>query len=679
MALQSDSSSAVKDYKQVGDVTIAIGKGKPEQGDRKAVGPIYRNIAAKDGWPKIQGASTLYELFEQSVKQHPNARCIGWRPMKNGQAQDYVFHTYKGTQERVQHVASAMQQSNIKPHYRVGMYAANCPEWMLVLQACNRTGSYCVPLYDSLGESSVEYIINHAEASIIFTSNEKFPLLGKALPATKKNVKTVVYFGDETDAAKKAAQAAEKEGVKVYSFSDFEKLGEGKPAKPTPPKPEDPACIMYTSGTTGNPKGVMLTHNNLISAVGSLRMYVEQGNIVCGPDDSHLSYLTLAHILDRVVEEFALSVGAHIGYWQGDVKKLTEDIGALRPTLFVAVPRVLDRMKSGIESIIKKQGPVAQLVFKLAFMWKRFWRRLGWINNLSPLADTIVFNKVRSKFGGKVRFVVSGGAPLGAAAEEFLHISLCCPVLQGYGLTETCAASFLALPKPGHSGTVGPPVPGTELRLEGSSELGYNPLGSPPRGEICIRGPLVFQGYFKDEQKTKEAFDEEGWFHTGDVGEITSHGCLKVIDRLKNMFKLAQGEYVAAEKLESQYQDTPGVEQLWVYGNSYESFLVGVVVPNKHAVEDWAKENGVSGSYEEILKNDKTRDHYVEELTKVGKGKKLKGFELLKAVYLEPHEFSVDNDTMTPSMKLKRPQLQKRYQKEIDAMYKQANAKLGSR
>lgn len=657
---------------EIGIGTISVGKGRPEQGDSNAIGPIYRSQVAKTSWPTIPNVTTLYDLFERSVRKNPQRRCIGWRPIQNGSAGPYTFHTYKETQERVKNVASALKAVKAGPHDKVGMYAINCPEWMLVLQACNRNTHYCVPLYDSLGESSVEYIIGHSEASIVFTSTQKFPLLEKTLHKTKEFIKTIVYFGDVTDDSKRTSQAAEKEGVKVYSFADFEQIGIDNPAEPSPPKAQDAACIMYTSGTTGNPKGVLLTHHTLVTAVASLQGFVDLGNIKLGPDDSFLSFLTLAHIFDRVVEEFILSVGGHIGYWQGDVKKVTDDVAALRPSIFAAVPRVLDRMKSGIEAKIKRQPSWKQGLFRTAYNIKRVMRRLGRFDFLSPLIDRTVLKSVKAAFGGRVRFVVSGGAPLGPSVETFLNITLCCPVLQGYGLTETCAASFLAGPFPGHSGTVGPPVPGTEYRLEGSSELGYNPNGSPPRGEICIRGPLLFKEYYKDAKKTEEAMDSEGFFHTGDVGEFTSAGCLKVIDRLKNMFKLAQGEYIAAEKLEVDFASCDLVEQIWVYGNSYESFLVAVVIPEKKEVQAFAKQQGISGEYSTLLTNDKVRKYVMEEVNKAGKSKKLRGFEMIKSVWLDEEAWSVDNDLMTPSFKLKRPQLQKHYQKKIDEMYKEA-------
>ncbi|KAK9806319.1 hypothetical protein WJX72_010249 [[Myrmecia] bisecta] len=641
-----------------------------------------RNIVAKDAFPTLpSGATTLYEVFEESVKHHGDRPAVGWRPVEQGKAQDFTWLTYKQVHGKVVAVTAALQEVGLEPHGRVGMYAGNCPEWPVVLQACYRSSAYVVPVYDSLGETAVEYTTKHANISVMFTSSQKLPLLVKALPGLKDVIKTVVYFEEGgANSLQKDLAAIKKLGIKTYAFSAFEKLGQGKPGKATPPQPEDIACIMYTSGTTGNPKGVMITHHNMVASVASVSAYLAEVKISVDHNDSMLSFLTLAHILAQVIEAFMMSIGAQIGYWQGDIRKITDDISALRPTIFVAVPRVLDRVATGVQSRVKSQPFFLRWLFNFGVWWKLRNMRAGTpVEQASPLFDTVLFNKTKSRFGGRVRFVVSGGAPLAAHTEDFMKVIMCCPVLQGYGLTESCGASFLALPIHTMVGTVGPPTPGTELRLQGVEEMKYDPLAEPPRGEICLRGPTVFKGYYKDEAKTKEDVDEEGFFHTGDVGELTPEGALKVIDRLKNIFKLAQGEYVAAEKLENAYIESDVAEQLWVYGNSYESFLVAVVVPNKKALTAWAKQEGVSGSFEELCQNDKARTYVAGELAKTGKEKGLKGFEIVKAVHLTPDEFTAENGLMTPSFKLKRSQLQKEFQKELDSMYKTVNAQLSKR
>ena len=253
--------------------------------------------------------------------------------------------------------------------------------------------------------------------------------------------------------------------------------------------------------------------------------------------------------------------------------------------------------------------------------------------------------------------------------EDFLKVAMCCRVVQGYGLTETCAASFIAVPDvPDHAGTVGPPQPVLSFRLEAVPEMNYDPLGNPPRGEVCVKGPSVFSGYYKAEDKTVEVLEEDGWFHTGDIGELTASGALRIIDRKKNIFKLSQGEYVAVEKVEGVYNRDAAVEQIWVYGNSFENSLVAVVVPAVDAVRAWSHA-GAGASAEELCHDANVKAKVLESLNHTAKAGKLKGFETVRAVFLEPELFSVENELLTPTFKLKRPQLQKKYQAEIDAMY----------
>ena len=295
-----------------------------------------------------------------------------------------------------------------------------------------------------------------------------------------------------------------------------------------------------------------------------------------------------------------------------------------------------ERVCDGVEAKLAKGSGVVRGLFNGAFAFKRTLLNAGVRHRISGLlTDSTVFSKLKSALGGKVRFIVSGGAPLPAHVEEFCTVCLA-PVLQGYGLTESCAASFIMLPDPRMAKSVGPPLKSTEFRLESVPDLNYDALATPPKGEILLRGPMLFSGYFKDPEKTKESMDEDGWFHTGDVGTITDQGCLKIIDRVKNLFKLAQGEYIAVEYIEGIYSRSPSVEQIWVYGDSEHSFLVAVVVPKASA-------------------KDISDSDLLQELQKTGKEAKLKGFEMIRAIHVERADvFSVENDLLTATFKMKR-------------------------
>ncbi|EHA8586362.1 Acyl-coA synthetase family protein [Cocos nucifera] len=289
--------------------------------------------------------------------------------------------------------------------------------------------------------------------------------------------------------------------------------------------------------------------------------------------DVYLSYLPLAHIFDRVIEELFIFHGASIGFWRGDVKLLVEDIGELKPTIFCAVPRVLDRIYTVQPSVVTALlltflamdiCPSPLLIHELRFCSKfRNMSKGSKHEDAAAIFDKVVFNKVRGGLGGRVRIILSGAAPLSTHVEEFLRVVTCSHVLQGYGLTETCAGTFVTLPNNlSMLGTVGPPVPNVDVRLESVPEMNYDALGEVPRGEICVRGNTLFSGYYKSEDLTKEVMID-GWFHTGDIGEWQPDGSMKIIDRKKNIFKLSQGEYVAVENLENVYGLVPDIDSIY--------------------------------------------------------------------------------------------------------------------
>jgi len=605
----------------------------------------------------------LYELFRRSVERHGGNNCLGTRNLQGL----YEFLSYNEVSEKVDALASALAGTGLKRGSCVGVFGANCAEWMMAMQACNRMSYVCVPLYDTLGEGAVEFIIKHASVSTVFVQGSKLPALAKALPKLKGVVKSVVYWGKPPeDAVKSAAD----EGVLVSSFEDFLASGEGSIRPPEPPSSEDLCTIMYTSGTTGDPKGVMIRHRNVLGEILALQRYLISVGYKQDEHDVFLSYLPLAHIFDRVAEEFYLSIGGSIGYWRGDIKGLNDDIAALRPTLFVGVPRVFERIQQGVQAKMRKAGFLASMLFNYAVRHKKYYLDRGYPQDkASPLFDSLVFSKIKAALGGRVQIIISGGAPLSTHVEDFLKVTMCAVVVQGYGLTETMAGAAVTLPN-GESGNVGPPLPGVQMRLESVPEIGYDALADPPRGEVLVKGDIIFEGYYQLEEKTTEVLEPSGWFHTGDIGEILPDGSLKIIDRKKNIFKLSQGEYVAVEKVESVYSKSNMVDQIWVYGNSFHSSLVCVVVPNTAAIAAWAKEKGMQRQeLEEICATAEAREAVLSELVKTGREGGLKGFEIVKGVRLEPKPFDQARDLITPTFKLKRPQLLKYYQAEVDAMY----------
>ncbi|KAH8964740.1 hypothetical protein BDL97_04G082000 [Sphagnum fallax] len=653
---------------QVERFIVKVEEGVPGSEGVPSKGPVYRSVFAKDGFPPLpEGLFTTWDLFSQTVKRGPNNRMLGVREVENGKAGKYVWQTYQKVYESVLHIGSAMRHLGVKPTARCGIYGSNCPEWFMAMEACNGHSVACVPLYDTLGLEAVEFIANHAEIAIAFVQESKLPLMIQTLPKCTTYLKTLVSFGTFTSEQK---AAAEESGVALYSWQEFMDLGANNPVDLAPPAGDDLSTIMYTSGTTGEPKGVLLTHKCILTTIAGLDHFLKSLNEVVDENDVYFSFLPLAHIFDRVAEEMFVFTGSSIGFWQGDIKKVSEDIAELKPTFFVGVPRVFDRITTGIQQRIAAAGSISNWLFNFGF--SRKWNRLKQghkHNKASPIFDLLLFNKVKRALGGHVRIVISGGAPLSSHVEEYLRVVMCAPILQGYGLTETCAASFIQVPDViSMNGTVGPPMPNIDARLESVPELNYDAFGETPQGEICIRGNTLFSGYYKREDLTNEVL-VDGWFHTGDIGEWQPDGAMKIIDRKKNIFKLSQGEYVAVEKLENDFLQCQAIDAIWVYGNSFESTLVAVAVPNEKALMDWASSNGEDGNFTTVCKSKKAHEFVLAELNSTGKKAGVRGFEQIRGVHLEPQPFDVERDLTTPTYKLKRPQLLKYYQKEIDSLY----------
>lgn len=646
-----------------------IEKAKDSTGGKPSVGPVYRSVFSKDGFkPPADGMDTCWDVFRMSVEKYPGNPLLGRREIVNGKAGKYVWLTFKDVYNIVMKVGASIRCCGVQQGERCGIYGINCPEWMISMQACNAHGLYCVPLYDSLGANAVEFIICHAEVSIAFVEEAKIPEVLKTLPSTKSYLKALVSFGNVTNEQKKEV---EKFDLRIYPWDEFLKLGQNYNVDLPITKKSDICTIMYTSGTTGDPKGVMISNESIISLISGVQHLLESLNEELSQKDVYLSYLPLAHIFDRVMEELFIFNGASIGYWRGDVKLLIEDIGELKPSIFCAVPRVLDRIYSGLTQKISSGGLLKRTLFNMAYSYKlRYMSKGHKHSEAAPTFDKIVFSKVKQGLGGNVRLILSGAAPLATHVESFLRVVTCAHVVQGYGLTETCAGSFVSIVnEPAMLGTVGPPVPNVDVCLESVPEMGYDALSSTPRGEICIRGKTLFSGYYKREDLTKEVL-VDGWFHTGDIGEWQPNGSMKIIDRMKNIFKLSQGEYVAVENLENIYGLISCIESIWIYGNSFESFLVSVVNPNQQALEHWAQENGILGDFHSICENAKAKEYILGELSKLGKEKKLKGFEFIKAVHLDPVPFDMERGLLTPTFKKKRPQLLEYYKDVIDSMYK---------
>ncbi|KAJ6828527.1 long chain acyl-CoA synthetase 4-like [Iris pallida] len=654
------------------DRLVEVEKGSNGADGRLSVGPTYRSVFAKDGFPPpIPGLDSCWDVFRLSVEKCPGNRMLGRREIVNGKPGKYVWLTYKQVYDIVMKVGASIRSCGVEKGGRCGIFGANSTEWVISMEACNAHGIYCVPLYDTLGAGTIEFVICHAEVQIVFVEEKKIGEVLKTFPNSTKFLKTIVSFGKVPSEQR---EEGEKFGLALYSWDEFLLLGSNQQFDLPINKSTDICTIMYTSGTTGDPKGVLISNENIITLIAGVDKQLISMNEQMSEKDVYLSYLPLAHIFDRVIEELFIFNGASIGFWHGDVKLLVEDIRELKPTIFCAVPRVLDRIYTGLQNRISSGGLLKSTLFNIAYKYKlRNMTKGSRHEEASLISDKIVFSKVKQGLGGNIRLILSGAAPLATHVEEFLRVVTCAHVLQGYGLTETCGGTFVSQPNDlSMLGTVGPPLPNVDVRLESVPEMNYDALADKPRGEICIKGNTLFQGYYKREDLTNEVM-VDGWFHTGDIGEWQRDGSMKIIDRKKNIFKLSQGEYVAVENLENIYGLVADIDAIWIYGNSFESFLVAVINPNKEALERWAQGNGIRGDFSALCEHPKAKEYILGELAKIGKEKKLKGFEFIKAIHLDPEPFDMERDLLTPTYKKKRPQMLKHYKGIIEGLYKSTN------
>ncbi|XP_057439193.1 long chain acyl-CoA synthetase 1-like isoform X2 [Lotus japonicus] len=646
-----------------------VEEGREGTNGKPSVGPVYRNLLSKNEFPPLDSElNSAWDIFSVAVQKYPQNRMLGWREFVDGKIGPYVWKTYKEVYDEVMLIGSALRACGAEPGSRIGVYGSNCPQWIVAMEACCAHSLVCVPLYDTLGAGAVNFIIDHAEVDFVFVQDKKVMQLLNPDCKSVQRLKAMVCFTSLTDVDKDKASSI---AIKLYSWKEFLYKGKENPSTILAPQASNICTIMYTSGTTGNPKGVVLTHENIMSFVRGIDLFLEQFEEKMTVEDVYLSFLPLAHSFDRTVEEYFFHKGASVGYYHGDTNALRDDLMELKPTFFAGVPRVFEKIYEGIKKAVEEHTPLRRTVFGMLYKYKLAWLNKGYKQcNASLLADLLAFRKVKAQLGGRIRLIVTGGAPLSSEVEEFLRVTSCAFVCQSYGLTEACGATTLAFPdEMCMLGTVGPVSVYNELQLEEVPEMGYNPLGSPPSGEICLRGKTVFTGYYKDIELTREAI-RDGWFHTGDIGEMQPNGVVKIIDRKKNLIKLSQGEYIALEHLENVYGITPKVEDIWVYGNSFKSALVAVVVPNEEITKKWAYSSGHMASFTELCSLDQLKKHVLSGLKLTAERNKLKGFEHIKGVILEPRPLDLERDLVTATMKKKRNNLLKYYQVEIDEVYR---------
>lgn len=680
-------------------------KVNPKTPTSVAVGPAKdgetaprRNVGAKDApWvypdnnPQI---NTIYNLLKWATAEYKTSPAMGSRTVVDVHEEEkmvtkkidgkttqipkqwtyfqlsgYTYINYQELLQLVNHYAAGLMALGIKPKGQetFHIYAQTSAKWLQTALACNANAIPAATAYDTLGEEGLTFALGETESVAVFCDTEILHTLVKPLQKAS-NVRIIITSTPveniEQDPTAKAILEVNP-NMKIFSYDQVIELGKQSHVDPITPDPSDVALIMYTSGSTGTPKGVVLTNKNVIAAVAGVSGNI--GHDVIPPGSRLLAYLPLAHILEFTFELAVFFWGGVLGY--GTVKTISDvsvrkckgDIREFRPNVMVGVPAVWETVRKGIMAKVADLPPFTQKVF-----WAAYNTKLRLLNhNLPcPLVDSLIFKKIKDATGGNLRIVLNGGAAVARITQEFVT-TLLAPMVIGYGLTETNAMCCLMTPRSFSFDNCGEITHSVTVKLIDVPEAGYYAKNN--QGEVCISSPSTALEYYKNEKETNATFID-GYFHTGDIGEWTPNGNIKLIDRRKNLIKTLNGEYIALEKLESVYRSNKYVANICVYADSQRVKPIAIVMPNPATVQKLAEEKDVE-HHEDISHDPVIKKEIEKSVIKTGKESGLAGIEILQGIVISKVEWTAQNGFLTSAQKLDRKKILADNMKDIEEVY----------
>jgi len=660
---------------------------EPENGEivyHSAVepGPVNRNL-------RRYNLNTMEKVFSHAVGKFNDRQCLGMREIlgEEKEAQpdgkvfakynlgQYIWRSYRDFGDQSEKFGRGLREIGVEAKQRVAMYAETRAEWLIAAYGCFQNSMSIVTMYTNLGDDGISHALEETEVNTVICSWDTHIRLLQILTKEKEklsHVKNVVIMEDL--AGKPVDIRKAPEGVKCIRFKEVVAKGDVARAVTRlgcPPGPDDIGIIMYTSGSTGKPKGVMLSHHNLVCAMGSLCNIVE-----FRPEtDKYIAFLPLAHVLELLAESSCIFMGIRIGY-SSSLTLTTKsskvktgckgDSNILKPTLMCAVPLILERIYKSMVDTMSRKGWFVEELFHYLVAYKMKWQDRGFD---TPLLNKTLFRRIRYFLGGKVRVMLSGGAPLASDTHSLCRTCLSMPLIQGYGLTETASCATVTHVRDRKTGRAGAPLMDVDIKLVNWDEGNYRVTDKPnPRGEVHVGGDNVAVGYFKNEKETLANFYEENgrrWFRTGDIGEFDQDGVLKIIDRKKDLVKLQHGEYVSYGKTESVLKTAPIVENICAYANPDRDFIIAVLIPDKNQLKELNPELALNEACQDV----DVKKQVCRLLKDYGIKNGLKNFEIPAKVLMVLDEWTPDNGLVTAAFKIRRKFIYDEYKREIEMTY----------
>lgn len=669
----------------------------PTRGAINADGCLVKALNSGEPWPKDSSLSPIFEdagidtlpgVLEYGARRFSDENFMATRTVQSRHFEnqngklfeklslgEYTWKTYNEVQKSAEAVGCSLHARNLRHGDRIAMFAETRIEWFISAMGALQQRLCVCTVYTNLSDSAIIHALNETEVTLIFTTHDLLPRMSRILDDCSR-ITTVVVMEDQLGGVGDKSQILPS--VSILSFAEMsDPKNINKLALEVSPNPEDVAIIMYTSGSTGTPKGVEMTHSNIMASVVAYSCQVDVGT-----NDRYLAFLPMAHIMELATEIALIPLGVKI-YFSSPHTMTTSstkihtgtdgDAKIAKPTIINSVPLLLDRIIKGVWHAVDKQGWIKSAIFRTIVRY-RFW--LDYLPFSSRILDFIVFQKVKDELGGQLKRVLLGGAPLSPQTHNTFRAIFGCSLQVGYASTETSSCTTGMNERDEKTGHCGSPCLTVLLRLVDWEEGNYRTTDRPyPRGEILVGGPSVVKGYFKMPEETAKTFIKQDgitWFRSGDIGEIDSNGCVKIIDRKKDLVKLKHGEYISLGNAESLLKTLNVVDNMCIFADSTRDKTVAVLVPDLDVLRQIASRHGIDSkqmTLQDLCEDDEVNTVVLKELQLHGRRCGLSRWEIPAAVHLTDELWTPDTGLVTAALKLRRKQISQQYQTMVLDMY----------